>query len=51
MRVNKLIMFSTFPLLSSIANINRDRDDERDCEIVCSFSVSDSTVVRLTLEP
>jgi len=50
MRVNKTMPFSAFPL-SSIANINRDRDGERDCEIVCSISVSDSTVVRLTSEP
>ena len=49
MRVKKTIQ--KFILLSSIANINRDRDGERDCEIVCSFSVSDSTVVRLTPEP
>jgi len=34
-----------------MANINRERDGERDCEIVCSFSGSDSTVVRLTPEP
>jgi len=42
---------SKFILLSSMANINRERDGERDCEIVCSFSVSDTTVVRLTPEP
>ena len=51
MRVNETIAFSAFLRFFSIANINRDRDGERDCEIVCSFSASESTVVRLTPEP
>ena len=51
MSVNKIITFLSFLVLSSIGNINRHRDGERDCEIVCSFSVGDSTIVRLTPEP